>query len=108
MDVRSPEEFRGQTSRAKRKGHIPGAINLPRTQLVNADGTMLAPEALRKQFEAVGIDAASHEVITYCNGGVSASYGLMALRAAGFTNNAMYDGSWKDWGNDDSKPIETA
>ncbi len=107
MDVRSPEEFHGDSSRAKRKGHIPGAINLPRTNLVNTDGTMLAPEALRQQFEAVGIDAAAKEVITYCNGGVSASYGLMALRAAGFTNNAVYDGSWKDWGNDETKPIES-
>jgi len=42
----------------------------------------------------------------YCNGGVSASLGLLAYRAAGFTSGAVYDGSWKDWGSDDTTPIE--
>jgi thiosulfate/3-mercaptopyruvate sulfurtransferase len=45
------------------------------------------------------------EVVTYCNGGVSASYALLALRVAGFANSANYDGSWKEWGNDYSSPI---
>jgi thiosulfate/3-mercaptopyruvate sulfurtransferase len=106
LDVRSPEEYRGLTARAKRNGHIPGAVNLPRTSLVRPDGRMLAPEELRVKFAEVGIDASAPEVITYCNGGISASYGLMALYAAGILNSAMYDGSWKDWGNDDSRPIE--
>jgi thiosulfate/3-mercaptopyruvate sulfurtransferase len=106
VDVRSPEEFRGLTARAKRKGHIPGAVNLPRTSLVKTDGTMLSPEELRVKFAEVGINASAPEVITYCNAGVSASYGLLALRAAGILNGAMYDGSWKDWGNDDARPIE--
>jgi thiosulfate/3-mercaptopyruvate sulfurtransferase len=106
VDVRSPEEFRGVSSRAKRKGHIPGAVNLPRSSLVNPDGTLLAPEALRETFATIGIDESSPEVITYCNGGVSASYSLLALWAAGIHNSAMYDGSWKDWGNDESRPIE--
>jgi 3-mercaptopyruvate sulfurtransferase SseA len=41
----------------------------------------------------------------YCNAGVSASYGLLALQAAGYRGGVVYDGSWKDWGNDDTKPI---
>ena len=48
---------------------------------------------------------AEKPVVCYCNGGVSASYGLLALRVAGLNNSAVYDGSWKEWGNDDDKPI---
>ena len=107
IDVRTPEEFAGKSSRARRKGHIPGAINIPRGDLLAPDGTMLPPEQLRLKLASAGIDADTPEIITYCNGGVSASYGLLALRVAGLDQSAVYDGSWKDWGNDDSRPIET-
>lgn len=106
MDVRSLDEFEGRSSRAKRKGHIPSASNLPRNDLLAPDGTMLPIEVLRQKFAEIGIVTPNTEVVTYCNGGVSASFGLLALRVAGFENNALYDGSWKEWGNDESKPIE--
>jgi thiosulfate/3-mercaptopyruvate sulfurtransferase len=106
VDVRTPEEFAGKSSRAKRKGHIPGAANLPRTDLVGPDGTMLPAEALRQKFAQAGVDESAPEAIIYCNGGVSASYGLLAMKVAGLPNGTVYDGSWKDWGNDESKPIE--
>ena len=105
VDVRSPAEYAGQASRARRFGHIPGALNLPRTALVGAQGGMLPAAELRALFAQQGLEDDSAEVVTYCNAGVSASYGMLALRVAGFSDVAMYDGSWKDWGNDDSKPI---
>lgn len=106
MDMRSEEEFRGDYARAKRTGHIPGAVNQRRSNLLNPDGTMLPPEQLRAKFADVGVDADTPEVIVYCNAGVSASFGLLALRVAGFDMGAVYDGSWKDWANDEGKPIE--
>lgn len=106
IDVRSPAEYAGESSRAKRKGHIPGAINQPRSTLVNDDHTMRSPDDLREIFRH-GLDGDAPELVTYCNAGVSASYGMLALRVAGFDQVAMYDGSWKDWGNDDTKPVET-
>lgn len=106
LDVRSPAEFNGESSRAKRKGHIPGAKNQSRHGLYNpADETMLAPDLLKAKFAESGVTPATDEVIVYCNAGVSASYGLLALRVAGIETGAVYDGSWKDWGNDESKPI---
>ncbi len=106
LDMRSREEYKGQSSRARRKGHIPGALNCPRADLVAADDTLLPPDKLREKFAALGVDGSAPEVITYCNAGVSASFGMLALKVAGLENVSMYDGSWKDWGNDDSKPIE--
>ena len=48
VDVRTQEEFAGKYARAHRKGRIPGAVNVPRTTLINADGTILPPEKLRE------------------------------------------------------------
>ncbi len=106
VDVRSADEYAGKTSRARRKGHIPGAVNRPRLDLVAADGSILPPDELRRKFAEVGVTGEEPEVVFYCNAGVSASFGLLASRVAGFQNGVVYDGSWKDWANDDSKPIE--
>ena len=106
IDVRTPAEFAGESSRAKRKGHIPGAVNIPRSKLVSADGTMRPVSELQQIFSDAGISLKEPEVVVYCNSGVSSSYGLLALQKAGFKGGRVYDGSWKDWGNDDTKFIE--
>lgn len=106
IDVRTPEEYRGEASRAKRSGHIPGAVNLPgKTLASGVNGALSSIDAIQTKFTEAGASPDA-EVVMYCNGGVSASLGLLAYRAAGFTGGAVYDGSWKDWGNDDSTPIE--
>ena len=105
IDVRTSAEFNGTVSRAKRKGHIPGAVNLTRTALNTPEGSMLPPEKLREIFVQAGMNE-SEEAVVYCNAGVSASYGLLALRRAGFEKSRVYDGSWKEWGNDDATQIE--
>ena len=66
---------------------------------------LLPPDALRTKLKAKGIDQETPEVITYCNAGVSASFGMLVLRVAGYNQGAVYDGSWKDWGNDERRPI---
>lgn len=106
LDMRSAEEYEGLYSRTRTKGHIPGAISQPRRELLNDDGTVQTREQLRAHFAKLGITD-STEVITYCNGGVSASFGMLALHVAGLTHNHMYDGSWKEWSSDPSKPIVT-
>jgi thiosulfate/3-mercaptopyruvate sulfurtransferase len=105
LDLRSPAEFTGQASRANRAGHIPGALNWPRNTLNAPDGTLLPAAELRRRLAELGVGEDDQPVITYCNAGVSASMGLLALRVAGFRNSANYDGSWKDWGNDERRPI---
>lgn len=106
LDVRSPAEFAGASSRAQRMGHIPGAVNTPRKTLLSADGTLKSREELRKMFAELDITENSPDVVVYCNSGVSASYGLLALRAAGINSGRVYDSSWKEWGNEPDTPVE--
>jgi thiosulfate/3-mercaptopyruvate sulfurtransferase len=110
IDARSDKEYCGEESRAARGGHIPGAVNVFYQSLLSAaDHTYASPEELRERFAAAGIDLGNvqeREVVAYCNGGVSATPAALALEIATGRRVALYDGSWNEWGNDESKPLE--
>ena len=107
IDTRSTAEFAGAASRARLGGHIPGAINLPRGSLVTEDGTLKSASDLKRALADLGISLEAPDTVLYCNSGVSATYGKLALEVAGAANLRIYDGSWKEWGNDDSAPKAT-
>lgn len=109
IDARAPERFRGEADEPRaglRKGHIPGAKNLPFGRLLNKDGTMKSPDALRAEFEAVGVDL-SKPAITSCGSGVTAAVLSLALERIGHRNHSLYDGSWTEWGSFPDLNIET-
>lgn len=105
LDVRSPAEFSGTASRAKRKGHIPHAENASRKLFFSDTGKLKSVDMLQEIFAERGITQSSDDVVIYCNSGVSASYGLLALRVAGVDTGRVYDSSWKEWGNADDTDI---
>lgn len=84
-------------------GRIPGALNLPFTEVLNADGTYKSPDELRAAFTAAGIDLA-RPIVTTCGSGVTASVLLFALHLIGVDDAALYDGSWSEWGADPDTP----
>lgn len=101
IDARSAERFRGDAEEPRpglRSGHIPGARNLPFGQLLNEDGTMKEPDALRAAFEAVGVDL-TKPAITTCGSGITAAVLSLALERIGHRNHSLYDGSWAEWGS---------
>jgi thiosulfate/3-mercaptopyruvate sulfurtransferase len=84
-------------------GRIPGALNVPFGQVLNADGTYKSAEAIKEVFEAAGVDLA-RPVVTSCGSGVTASVLTFALHLAGKDDVALYDGSWQEWGADPDTP----
>jgi thiosulfate/3-mercaptopyruvate sulfurtransferase len=105
VDVRAPDEFRGEQLRAARGGHIPGATLWPWEQTLREDGTLRDASEIRAIAEAAGLFA-DQELVTYCQGGVRAAHAALALRIAGYPRVRIYDGSWAEWGNDPSLPVE--
>ena len=88
-------------------GHIPGSLNVPFSDLYNADGTFKDKAGLKAAFEAAGVDLAK-PVTTSCGSGVTASVLLFALSLLGKEDTALYDGSWSEWGADADTPKATA
>jgi thiosulfate/3-mercaptopyruvate sulfurtransferase len=108
LDARSPERFAGKSPEPRpglRSGHIPGSHNVPYEKLLNADGTLKSPAELHDLFDATGVDP-HKPVVTTCGSGITACVLALALAEAGYRRTSVYDGSWSEWGGDDSLPIE--
>lgn len=110
VDARAPEQYAGQVSAARRGGHIPGARNVHYARLIDPGTAQFLPaQDLARVFAEAGVDVEHlpSDVIVYCNGGVSCTVPMNALRMLGHDNVAVYDGSWNEWGNDDGRPVAT-
>lgn len=108
-DARSGTRFRGEEVEPRpgvRAGHMPGARNVHYASLLNADGTLKPPEGIRQAFEAAGIDL-SKPVITSCGSGVTAAILTLGLTLLGVRDQALYDGSWTEWGGAVDTPVAT-
>ncbi len=109
LDARSSGRFTGEAPEPRAGmagGHIPGAASVPYSELLAADGTMLAPDALRARLAAAGADG-SRPVVTSCGTGVTAAVVSLALVVAGLPPGALYDGSWTEWAQRADTPKET-
>ena len=92
----STEEFRGEVEMDHRPGRIPGAINIPHSEMGGADGKLLIkPAALHQRLSAAGI-ATGDPVVAYCRSGVRASLAYLAMKQAGY-DIRLYDASYSEW-----------
>jgi thiosulfate/3-mercaptopyruvate sulfurtransferase len=106
LDARAAERYRGEVEPVdKVAGHIPGALNLPTSSLVTADGTLLAPPELEAAFTRSLGGVPPARTIAYCGSGVTACHLLLALERAGLPGAKLYAGSWSEWSRDASRPV---
>ena len=116
VDVRSPEEYRGERMHmpdypnegALRGGHIPGAASVPWARAIDATtGTFLPAADLREIYEGGAGLASADDVVAYCRIGERSSHTWFVLTyLLGYRNVRNYDGSWTEWGNLVGVPIE--
>ena len=111
VDIRSADEYSGKLFAAAgfqelaiRAGHIPGAVNVPWGQNVNADGTFKSIADLKKLYADKGIDG-KKTIITYCRIGERSSLTWFVLSEILGYEVKNYDGSWTEYGNSVGNPI---
>lgn len=107
LDARATTRFNGTMPEPRAglaSGHIPGAVNIPFTQLYNDNGTLKTPQQLTNVFNTAGIDI-NGSITTSCGSGVTACNLAHALYTLGNENVAVYDGSWSEWGAHKNVPI---
>jgi thiosulfate/3-mercaptopyruvate sulfurtransferase len=102
VDARDARFYNGEAGGQPRPGHIPSAVNLPYSSLI--EGTKIKDEAaLRQIFAEAGVKAGS-EVVSYCHIGMQASLVALAARMLGY-DARVYDGSFEEWSGRDDLPV---
>lgn len=104
-DSRSVAEYTGTGGKGKRKGHIPGAIRMEWSDLLNEDGTYKSKEELQKLLDEKGFKP-EQSVITHCQTGGRASVNFIAFRLAGYPDIKNYYCGWSEWSADEAHPVE--
>jgi len=104
-DARSHGEYTGDTVRSARGGHIPGAINLEWTELMDRQNNLRIREDAQQILNSLGLSK-DKQIATHCQSHHRSSFTYMVARILGYGNIRGYDGSWAEWGNLQHTPVE--
>lgn len=106
MDARNRDRYEGrQDPIDPRPGHIPGAVNVPCRENLDAAGYLLPEPQIRMNFERAGVIAAE-DTITYCGSGVTACHNLLMMEHLGMGHGKLFVGGWSQYGHALDRPVE--
>ncbi len=107
IDTRTFLEFTGrqEMNEIKRSGHIPGAKFVYWRWFEGKESLYKPYEKLSEDIKKLNLDL-SKKIILYCTIGNRSSFVFIPLHYLGAKNLKIYTGSWYEWGNDESLPIE--
>ena len=93
-------------------GRIPGSLNRPASENVDAFGRMKSPERLRLEFETLlaKYKAKPADIVQSCGSGVAACLNVLAMDRAGLLSAdeaRLYAGSWSEWARHPALPRES-
>ncbi len=107
IDARSAARFSGSTAEPRagiQSGHIPNSLNLPFAETLE-NHRFKNSQQLTDIFSNL-LPNKSNEIVFTCGSGITACIIMLAAKVAGYHHTVLYDGSWSDWGSDDTLPIE--
>ncbi len=105
IDARAAARYRGEMEPLDPvAGHIPGALNRPFNQNLNAEGFFKSPDVLRAEFESLLAGRDPSTVVHHCGSGVSTVPNILAMELAGLGVTRLYPGSWSEWCNTPDLP----
>ena len=91
-----------------RKGRIPGSKTIPYTSLTIKSSGMVKFKKLQQLeeiFKAQGLQK-DDEILLYCHIGMQLTVVYTAAKMLGYEDVKIYDGSFHEWGPDESLPVE--
>ena len=107
IDARAAPRFKGEVEPLDPvAGHIPGALNRPFSQNLEANGKFKPADVLRREFEALLSGREPQSVVHHCGSGVSAIPNVLAMQIAGLGTGGLYAGSWSEWCSNPARPVE--
>jgi thiosulfate/3-mercaptopyruvate sulfurtransferase len=105
LDARPAARFHGEIEEPRaglRKGHMPGAKNLPFPDMFNL-GLLKSGAELKQIFAPLIVD--QEQIICSCGSGITACVIAFGAHRAGYENLSIYDASWCEWGLPGELPV---
>lgn len=98
IDVRDHDRYLGLVEPIDLiAGHIPGAINIPFSENLDANGLFKSPAELKALYQEAFAGRPTDHLIVHCGSGVTACHTLLAVAQAGLEIPKLYVGSWSEW-----------
>ena len=104
VDARAPVFFTGiQPTMGDKAGHIPGAVNIPFTEITDTE-RLIDRARVEALFRKAGVKPGD-TVVAYCHVGQQATAVIFAARLLGHPT-VLYDGAFQDWAINNRGAVE--